>query len=229
MGRRILFGAPTPGARWLRIVGVIGDVRTGALDLPPFPQFYTPEAQEASSHMFIVLRTVADPLTAARSARDVLRQLDPDLSAQQVGTMEDHVASAMAQPRFRTLLLLFFAGTSLFLAAVGIYGVVTHAVVQRTQEIGIRMALGANAAQVTANVLAATLQPVAAGIVLGLLCCGTGLLARYLGSVLYEVRPGDPVAITAAALLLATVAVASCLIPARRAAGLDPMAALRYE
>ncbi|HEY3836758.1 MAG TPA: ABC transporter permease [Bryobacteraceae bacterium] len=227
VGRRILFGLPAPGAKWLKIVGVVGNVRTGALDLPPFPQFYTPEMQEGAARMYVVVRTVTEPLAAAREARDVLYRLDPELTASQVATMEDRVAAAVGQPRYRTLLLLFFGATSLFLAAVGIYGVVTHAVVQRTQEIGIRMALGANPVQVTANVLRAALIPVAAGVVAGF--AGTTVVVRFLRSMLFGVSPGDPSALSGAAVLLALVALTACMVPARRASRLEPMAALRYE
>jgi predicted permease len=227
IGRQILLGAPEPGARWLTIVGVIGDVRTGALDLPPMPQFYAPDTQDASSGMFVVLRTAADPLTMTRAAAAVVRQLDPEVSPDRIGTMQEHVDRTVGQPRFRTVLLLFFGASALFLAAVGIYGVVAHAVLQRTNEIGIRMALGANAGRIAVAVLADGLRPVAAGIVLGF--AGTVALARFLSSVLYQVTPGDPAALCGAAFVLIAVAAIACLGPARRASHVDPMVALRYE
>jgi putative ABC transport system permease protein len=227
IGRRILLGAPEPGARWLTIVGVIGDVRTGALDLPPMPQFYTSETQDANSRMLVILRTLADPLLVVRAAAGVVRQLDPEVSPNRIATMEQHVAQTAGQPRFQTALLLFFGGTALFLAAVGIYGVVAHAVIQRTREIGIRMALGADAAKVTVTVLTDGLRPVAVGIVTGLV--GSAVIGRFLSSVLYQVRPDDPTAIGGAALLLAIVAAMACLGPACRAARVDPTLALRHE
>ncbi len=227
VGRRILLGAPEPGARWLTIIGVISDVRTGALDLPPMPQFYTPEIQDANPRMYVVVRTAVDPLSMSRTTTGAVRQLDPELSPDHISTMEQHVDKSVGQPRYQMLLLMFFGGSALFLAVVGIYGVVAHGVVQRTHEIGIRMALGASAARVAAMVLADGLRPVATGMALGL--AGTAVLARFLATVLYQVKPGDPVALIGAALVLAVVAVMACLGPARRAARVDPTVALKYE
>jgi putative ABC transport system permease protein len=227
IGRRILIGAPEPGARWLTIVGVIGDLRTGALDLPPMPQFYAPDTQDANPKMFVVVRTAADPLAMTRAALGVVRQLDAEISPDQISTMEAHVDQVVGQPRFRTVRLMLFGGAALFLAAVGIYGVMAHAVVQRTNEIGIRMALGANATRVAATILADGLWPVAAGILLGL--GGTLALARFLSSILYQVSASDPAALGGAALVLALVAIVACVGPVRRAAGVDPTVALKYE
>ena len=102
IGKRILLGAPLPGARWLSIVGVIADVRAGALDLPPMPQFYTPGTQDEASHMFLLLRTVADPLTMTHAATGVIAQLDPELAPDHIGTMQEHIDKTVGQPRFRT-------------------------------------------------------------------------------------------------------------------------------
>ena len=227
IGSHLLLGAPQPGARWMTIVGIIGDLRTGALDDQPMPQYYTPQAQEAPGSMIVVLRTAGDPLQLAREASAVVRQLDPDVPVYQIGTMQQHVSDAVGQPRFQTVLLALFAAAALFLAAVGIYGVVAHAAAQRTKEIGIRMALGADAARVIATVLADGLRPVAAGIVVGL--AGAMALARLLSSVLFEVAPRDPAAFAGAGVMLALTAAVACLGPARRAALLDPQIALREE
>jgi putative ABC transport system permease protein len=227
IGRHILLGAPEPGARWMTIVGIIGDLRTGALDDQPMPQYYTPQAQEGPGSMIVVLRTAGDPLLLAREASAMVRQLDPDVPVYQVGTMQQHVSEAVGQPRFQTVLLALFAAAALFLAAVGIYGVVAHAAAQRTKEIGIRMALGADAARVVGTVLTDGLRPVAVGIVLGL--AGAMALARLLSSVLFEVAPRDPAAFAGAGVVLALTAAAACLGPARRAALLDPQTALREE
>jgi putative ABC transport system permease protein len=227
IGTRILLGAPAPGARWLRIVGVIADVRTGALDLPPMPQFYVPDAQQANSRMFLLLRTQADPLAITRAAAGVVAQIDPEQSPDHISTMEEHVNKAVGQPRFRTLLLMFFGGAALFLSAIGIYGVVAHAVVQRTNEIGIRIALGANATHVAVSVLADGLRPVAMGMLLGL--AAAAVLTRLLASVLYQVKPSDPEIVSGAGLVLAVVGVLACLNPASRAVRVDPTVALKYE
>ncbi|MGH9695785.1 MAG: FtsX-like permease family protein, partial [Bryobacteraceae bacterium] len=203
------------------------DVRTGALDLPPMPQFYIPESQDAGNHMFLLLRTVADPLTMAHTAAGVVTQVDPEQSPDHFSTMEEHVNKTVGQPRFRTLLLMFFAGAALFLSAVGIYGVVAHTVIQRTHEIGIRMALGANAANVAVMVLADGLRPVAMGMLLGF--AAAAVVTRLLAGVLYRVKPADPVILMAGGLVLAVVAAMACLNPARRAMLVDPTVALKYE
>jgi putative ABC transport system permease protein len=227
IGRHILLGAPEPGARWLTIVGVVGDVRTGALDLPPMPQFYMPEAQDSNSRMFIVLRTAIDPDLMTRSASAVVRQLDPAEAATHFQTMEEHVAATVQQPRFQAILLTFFAASALFLAAIGLYGVVEHATVQRTKEISIRMALGAGRTRVVTTILADGLSPVLVGITVGLV--GAIGLAQFLGSILYGVKPGDPVIFVCAVVLLAVTGVFACLMPARRAARLNPALVLRGE
>ena len=226
IGRRIVIGA-SPATPWLTIVGIVGDLRTGALDLPPMPQFYAPDTQDANPKMFVVVRTAADPLAMTRASLDAVRQIDPEISPDQISTMEARVDQVVGQPRFRTVLLMLFGGSALFLAAVGIYGVLAHAVLQRTNEIGIRMALGANATRVAATVLADGLGPVLVGIVAGL--TGVVVLARFLTSMLYQVKANDPVALGGAVLLLALVAFGACIGPAHRAAGVDPMVALRYE
>lgn len=227
LGRHLLLGAPSPDARWMTVIGVVADVKTGALDQPAMPQFYTPVAQEPPSSLAVVLRAAGRPLHLAREASGVVRLLDPDLPVFDIGAMEERIEKSVGQPHFQTELLAFFAGVALFLSAVGIYGVVAHATIQRTREIGIRMALGADPARVVASVLADGLKPAAAGLVLGL--AGAAALTSLLSSVLFDVAPGDPVTFVAAAAVLAAVALAACLAPARRAAHLDPLAALRHE
>jgi putative ABC transport system permease protein len=232
IGHRILVGAPQPGARWMTIVGIIGDLRTGALDQAPMPQFYWPVAQPdeqgmRSSAISIVLRTANEPLDMAREATGVIRLIDPDQPVYDVTTMEQRVEESVGQPRFQTVLLAFFAVAALFLAAVGIYGVVAHSTAQRTKEIGIRMALGADATRVVASVLIDGLRPVLVGVALGF--AGAALLMRVLSSVLYHVTPHDPWTFICAVMVLAAIAAAACVGPARRAALVDPMNALREE
>ena len=232
IGHRILLGAPQPGARWMTIVGIIGDLRTGALDQAPMPQFYWPLAQPdsqamPSSAISVVLRTANEPLDMAREATAVIRLIDPDQPVYDVSTMERRVEESVGQPRFQTVLLGFFAVAALFLAGVGIYGVVAHSTAGRTKEIGIRMALGADATWVVASVLADGLRPVLVGLALGF--AGAVVLTRLLSSVLYQVTPHDPSTFVTAVFVLAAIAGAACLGPARRAALADPMNALREE
>ncbi len=227
IGRRILVGAPQPGAKWMTIVGIIGDLRTGAIDAAPMPQFYSPLAQDDPGSMAVIVRTANNPLDMAREASGVVRLLDPDQAVYDVSTMDERVQKSVGQPRFQTVLLAFFAAAALFLAAVGIYGVVAHMTVQRTKEIGIRMALGADARRVVTTVLADGLRPVAVGVVVGF--AGAAALARFLSSVLYQVTPHDPMTFACAVLVLAAIAAAACWAPARRTAMVDPQEALREE
>jgi len=228
IGHRILLGAPRPGARWMTIVGIIGDVRTGALDQAPMPQFYRPMAQQdPPSAISVVLRTANEPRDMAHEATAVIRLIDPDQPVYNVTTMEKRVEESVGQPRFQTVLLGFFAAAALFLAAVGIYGVVAHSTAQRTKEIGIRMALGADATRVLVSVLVDGLRPVLVGVALGL--AGAAALTRLLSSVLYQVTPHDPWTFAGAVVMLAAIAAAACVGPARQAALVDPMNALREE
>jgi predicted permease len=227
IGQRILVGAPQPGARWMTIVGIIGDLKTGALDQVPMPQFYSPLAQGDPRWMAVVIRTANSPLDMAREASGVVHLLDPDQPVYDVSTMDLRVEKSMGQPRFQTVLLAFFAAAALLLAAVGIYGVVAHTTVQRTKEIGIRMALGASTRRVVTTVVARGMRPVAVGVVVGL--AGAAALARFLSSMLYQVTPHDPVTFACAVLVLTAIAAAACLASARRAATVDPQEALREE
>jgi predicted permease len=230
MGRRILFGAPEPGVanRWMTIIGVIGDVRTGALDLPAPPQFYMPEMQDPGGHSFeVVMRTREDASAMGRTAQAVVRQLDPEQAVSQVITMEQHVNETLGQPRFRAMLTSLFALMALFLAAVGIYGVVAHAVTQRTKEIGIRGALGADAIRIAVTVLTDGMKPIAMGVAVGIF--GSALLTRLLASILYQVKPDDTVTFAWSIAVMAATGAGACLIPALAASRVDPAIALRAE
>jgi ABC-type antimicrobial peptide transport system permease subunit len=225
MGQRIVIGAPRPDAHWMTIVGVVADVKTAALDEGALPQIYMPHAQDPGPSMALVLRTSMPPESIARTATAVVRMLDPDQPVYDVKTMDQRVAESIGEPRFETVLVGFFAGAALLLAALGIYGVVAHSTAQRTREIGIRMAVGADQVHVLRGVLADGLKPVLAGLVLGI--AGATLAGRLLAAVLFETSAYDPVAYAVAAAVLLAVAVVACLGPARRAANIDPAAALR--
>lgn len=227
IGHQILLGAPQPDSTWLTIVGVVGDVKTTALSNDTMPQFYTPVAQDPPTAMSLVIRTALDPSTVARSAQQIVRSIDPSLPVYDVVSMDDRIAKSIGQPRFETTLLAFFAAAALFLAAIGIFGVVAHSTAQRTHEIGIRMALGADAARVVKTVMFDGLRPVIFGIALGLV--GAFSLSKILRTTLFQVTTTDPPSFLLAAVLLTLVAVAACLIPASRATKVDPVIALREQ
>jgi predicted permease len=227
IGHRIVLGAPGPQARWATIVGIVADVKTAALDQSALPQIYLPHSQNPSPAMALVIRTSVAPETMARQAAAVVRMLDPDQPVYDVKTMDQRVAESIGQPRFQAVLVAFFAATALFLAAIGIFGVVAHSTAQRTREIGIRMALGADQSRVLRGVLSDGLRPVIAGAVIGI--AAALALSRVLSTVLFRTSPYDPATLTLAAAVLIAVAIAACLGPARRATRVDPASALRVE
>ena len=208
---------------WANIVGVVGNVKTRALDLAALPQIYVPQPVNGN----VILRTVGDPLSMVHAAGSVIRSMDPNMTVFDVQTMEDRLSATVGQPRFETAIVAFFAGAAIFLAAIGIFGVVAHSTAQCTHEIGIRMALGADGSRVIQIVMFDGLRPVAAGVVLGL----TGALAfsRVLSGVLFHVTATDPLSFLYATGLLMLVAVTACLSPAFRATRVDPAIALRDD
>jgi putative ABC transport system permease protein len=227
LGHQILLGAPQADSVWLTIVGVVGDVKTAALSHNTMPQFYTPVAQDPPTAMSFVIRTALDPSTVARSAQQVVRAVDPSLPVYDVITMDERIAKSIGQPRFETTLLTFFAASALFLAAIGIFGVIAHSTAQRTHEIGIRMALGADRAHVVQTVMRDGLRPVIYGVAAGLAAAFS--LSGILRAALFQVTTTDPASFLLAAVFLTLVAVAACMIPARRATKVDPVVALREQ
>ncbi len=212
---------------WATVVGVAGDVKTIALDQPNLPMLYMPHLQNPFPGAGVIIRTGGDPAAMVHDVAAVVHSMDPEMPVFDVHTMEERVQQSIGQPRFQTIIVGFFAIAALFLAAVGIFGVVAHSTAQRTQEIGIRMALGASGARVIETVMLDGLRPVLFGVVLGL--AGALALSRVFSSLLFNVPAKDPSTFLMAALVLTLVAVAACLIPARRATRVDPMVALRSE
>jgi putative ABC transport system permease protein len=209
------------------VVGVVGDVKIRSLQSPPAAVVYVPYAQYVADQMTVFVRTAGDPRAFAPGVRAELARIDRDVAPANVRPATDMVASSMAQLRFRTMMLGLFAGMALALAAIGLYGVMAYAVGQRRNELGLRMALGADAGDVIRLVLGDGLIPVAAGIAAGLLCAGA--LTRIMSTLAIGISPLDPLTFTAVPLLLACVACAACYIPARRATKVDPVTALRHE
>jgi putative ABC transport system permease protein len=228
IGKRMKVGGPErPTAPWMEIVGVVGDVRFSGLDADPMPAYYEPYLQVPWAGTYLVVRSASNPRNLARAVRQAVASLDPDLAVAEVRTMEELMAGSVARPRFVTLVLTLFGGVAVLLAAVGIYGVLSYRVALRTSEIGIRMALGARPRDVVKAVLRQGMTLVAVGILLGL--GGAVSLARVLQGLLFGVSPNDPATLSGAALILAAVALLACWLPARRAARVEPLTALRYE
>jgi putative ABC transport system permease protein len=213
---------------WRTIVGVVRDVRGFALEAAARPQLYHPHAQSPWGEMAIAVRADAEALPSLRSAiQQELKQLDAALPVANYRTMPELVAKAVARPRFSALLLGLFAAAALMLTVVGLYGVVAYGVNQRTREIGIRMALGAQRQNVLALVIGQGMQPAFVGVGIGLV--GAFALMRLLTSQLYEIKPTDPATFGIVALVLLFVSLVACYIPARRATKVDPLIALRHE
>jgi putative ABC transport system permease protein len=197
------------------------------LDTPAEPTVYWPHPELVMSEMTIVVRTANEPLALVSAVRNELQQMDPEQPMAAVSTMDQLLAGTLSRSRFTMLVLGVFAALALILACVGIYGVIAYSVTQRTQEFGIRMALGANRRDVFRLVLGEgtrlTLLGIGLGIVAGL------IVTRLMATLLYGVSATDPLTFTAVTLLLAFVGLAACYIPARRATKVDPIVALRYE
>ena len=208
------------------VIGVVGDVRTSLLE-GPVVTVYFPYWQESVSDAALLVRTGMDPLSITAALRNEIWKVDPDMPLEHMKTLEEIISEAAAPRRFQMLLVLVFAASALLLASLGIYGVVSYTVAQRTNEIGIRVALGAHAADVYRMVLRQGFAPVAFGLIAGV--AGALALGRLLSSLLFEVSPADPLTITTVTVALAAVAAFACTVPALRATRVDPMSALRYE
>jgi putative ABC transport system permease protein len=226
VGKRFAHNDTPP--KWITVVGVVGDVLQYGLDqTATAPEAYFPEYQEQYSSMNLLVRAKTSALSQLPAVRSVVASLDSQLPLDHPRELEDVVTGSSAQQRFVALLVGLFAGLALLLAAIGIYSVIAYSVAQRTHEIGIRMALGAGWRDVTAMVLREGATLTIAGVVAGLL--GAWGLMRFAASLLYGVHPTDPLTFTVVPLVLILVALAACYVPARRAAKVDPMVALRYE
>jgi putative ABC transport system permease protein len=209
------------------VIGIVGDVRYGEMDQPAVPDVYLPYLQSPRGSLILYVRTAGNPVALVQAVRREVRALDKDLPVYDIKTMPERITAATARTRFSAILLAVFAGIALVLSAVGIYGVMSYVVTQRTREIGIRMALGARQRDVLALVLGRGAILATAGIVIGV---AGGLAAtRVLASMLYEVRPSDLETYAVIALLLLVVALAASYFPARRASWVDPSTALRAE
>jgi predicted permease len=219
-------------ARWRTIVGVVGHVKHYALDVEGREQIYFPHRQPlygvfAPRDMTLAVRTSLDPSSMTSAIREQVFAIDKNLALYHIATMDELVSTSVAQPRLNLSLLVAFATLALVLAAVGVYGVMAYGVTQRTEEFGIRMALGASPGDVLRQVFLEGGRLAALGLALGLVAALA--LTRLMSSLLFEVKPSDPVTFGVVTMVLALVALAACYVPARRATRVDPMVALRYE
>jgi putative ABC transport system permease protein len=227
LGKRFTFGDGGSNASWITIVGIVRDTRRQGLDEPIRIESFMPHSQMAARSMELVIRTVSDPLAMTKAVRDAIWSLDKDLPVANMRTMEQVLAERTAPRRLNMMLLGLFAAVALVLAAVGLYGVMSYSVTQRTHEIGIRMALGAQPRDVLKLVVGQAVMLSLAGVGIGL--AAAFALTRLMATLLFGVSATDPLTFGAIALLLTVVALVASFIPARRAAKVDPMIALRYE
>ncbi len=229
LGKRFKPGFPHDA--WCTIVGVVGDVRTGGLKEESSLALYLPYEQAPSpflmSNLTFVVRTATDPVSAIPAARRSIQAVDPELPVFDIATMEQLVYRSVAEPRFNAFLLGIFATLALALASVGIYGVMSFAVTQRTHEIGVRIALGAEQQDVVRLIVGRGMLLTVTGVGIGVV--GALGLTRFLAGFLFGVRPDDTVTFVLVSALLTGVALLACYIPARRATRVDPIVALRYE
>jgi putative ABC transport system permease protein len=226
IGKRFRFYGPIERAPWMEIVGVIEDVKHD-LNLPVTPEYYLPHAQDAWTAMVLVARTNVEPESLAASLRQQVWAIDKDQPVFDVRTMQEVRSMSVTLYSFSSVTLGIFAGLALLLASIGIYGVMAFAVTQRTQEIGIRMALGARAGDVLKLVVKHGMKLALLGIAIGL--AGAWALTRFMGKLLVGVKPTDLLTFAIVAACLFVAALLACYLPARRATKVDPLVALRYE
>ncbi|HLK21044.1 MAG TPA: ABC transporter permease, partial [Bryobacteraceae bacterium] len=215
------------GNGWQTIVGVVGDVRHSSLEESGKPTLYSPFMQNPDSHAYLTVRTASPPEQLVGAISKIVRGIDPNIIPEHAGTMRQLMAQATSQRRFQTVALSLFAGVAVFLALVGLYGLMAFAVKQRTAEIGIRIALGASAPRVLAMVLWKGLAMVSIGLVIGL--AGAAAVTRLGTAWLFGVSSLDPVTFVLVPGLILSVALGACLIPAWKATRIDPVTALRYD
>jgi putative ABC transport system permease protein len=228
IGKRIRLGKLTSDFPWATIVGVVGDVRGFALEEPPLPTMYWPVAQiRGTPSLAIVVRTQNDPAALAPAVREAIAEIDKTQPIYDMQPLDQLVAKSLGQRRFTLTLMLLFGVIALVLSAIGIYGVMAFAVTQRTQEIGIRMALGARAIDVLKMVVGSGMFLALIGVAVGLI--GAFALTGLMASLLFGVSPTDLVTFGLVTTGLLIVALLACYIPARRATKVDPLVALRYE
>ncbi|MCI0485861.1 MAG: ABC transporter permease [Blastocatellia bacterium] len=230
LGKRLKIGRATSNSPWLSVTGVVRDIRQIELSVDPRPEMYFPYWQQ---HMFwaapraLVVRTTSGPASAVAAVRGEIWKIDKDQPISEIRTMKEVVSGTVAEPRFYSALLGLLGGVALLLSALGIYGVISYSVSQRTHEIGVRMALGAGRGRILKLIISQGMTLAGIGILAGL--AAAFALTRVIAGFLYDVSATDPLTFAAVSVLLALIAMLACYIPARRATKVDPMIALRYE
>jgi putative ABC transport system permease protein len=228
IGKRFKFGGAQSQAPWLTIVGVVSDMRRTGYDAEVRCETFIPyNLRNFIGFMTVVVRTNGEPAAMIPAMREIVREIDKDQPISHMMTMDEQLGEMTAQRRLNMVLLGILASIATLLAAVGVYGVMSYSVAQRTHEIGVRVALGARSGQVVGLVLRKGLALTAAGLAFGL--AGGFVLTRLMSSLLYHVSATDPIVFAVGPIVMAIVASAASLVPARRATTVDPMVALRYE
>jgi putative ABC transport system permease protein len=223
IGKGIKFDANDQA--WMRVVGVVGDIRHLGPSTPPRPELYQPDSQRSFPFMAFVVRTEASPGAVVPSLRRAVAELDPTLPLGRLQTMDEHLARSLSKPKFFSTLVTVFGALAVTLALIGIYAMMAWSVSERRQEFAIRMALGARGAALTAMVLRRALGLAAIGIAAGLV--GARAATGVLTGLLFGVRPTDPSAYALTAVIVGAVALAACYVPVRRALRVDPVSVLR--
>jgi len=228
IGSRITFGNPAnPNTTWMTIVGIVGNIAQEGVTAKPYAQLYQSIDQAPTRSVFASLRTDGDPVLLASSVRGMTRSVDPDLLVNDIQTLDDRVSRDIARPRLSVLLLGGFSVIALLLAAIGIYGVMAYTVAQRTREIGVRMALGADPERVKRLVVRQGMQPALLGVGVGLVAAFAA--TRLIAKLLYGVSSADPITFVLVPLFLVGVALLATWLPARRATRVPPTVALMSE
>ena len=229
IGKRIKPGISTTDEDTVmrEIIGVVADVRNRNLSSELRPGYFVPQTQVPFNQMTMVVKTNTDPHTFVNTVQNEVHLMDAELPVFNVKTMDEYISASVSAPRFNATLLMIFASVALILTIVGLYGVMSYSVAQRTNEIGIRMALGAQTSDVLRLIVSQGFKLVLIGLAIGLV--GAFAVTRVISSLLFGVTTKDPITFATVALLLALVALLACYIPARRATRLDPLRALRYE